>query len=134
MSARIRLLVEGVHMGLGHDGLAKLLKKQLKIEVSELNPGDLVMVLNRRGDKLKVIGTRGLVIGYLRMPDGNRIMKDALQYLPATFGAKGFDYDTACKAALESRLNQHAQFKTRKPVSPLAAYRKSKELSAATAR
>lgn len=112
-------------MGLSHDGIAKLLKKKLKLDVVDLAGSDLVMVINRRGDKLKVIGAKGLVIGYLRMPDGNRIMKDALQYIPATFGAKGFDYDAACKTALEARLLQHSGFKTRKPIGSLEAYRRS---------
>lgn len=127
MSARIRLLVEGVHMGLSHDGLARLLKTKLKLDITELADGDLIMFINRRGDKMKTYGARGLVIGYLKMPDGNRIMKDALQYIPRTFGAKGFDYDAACKAALDARLQKHYTMKTRKPVSPLTAYRKSKE-------
>ncbi len=111
MSARIRKLVENVHMGLGHEGLAKLLKRA-GINVNSLAEGDLIMCLNTKGDKLKVIGGRGLVIGYLRMPRSQRIMKEALQYIPRTFGASGFDYDAACKTSLEKRLGLNKQVTT----------------------
>ena len=33
------------------------------------------------------------------------IAKDALQYIPQTFGANGFDYERACEIALRRRLN-----------------------------
>lgn len=108
-ASRIRRLVSGVHMGLGHDGLRLLLAKAVSkgganTDVTSLQDGDLIMVLNTKGDKLKVIGCKGLVIGYLKMRKGERIMKDALQYLPATFGGNTFDYDAACKLVLEERL------------------------------
>lgn len=104
MSARIIKLVQGVHMGLGHTGLSYFLKKNAKLEVESMDEENLVMCINKAGDKLKVIGGKGTVIGYLRSPKGHKLMVDALQYLPKTFGANGFDYDAACKKALEKRL------------------------------
>lgn len=104
MKPTIRLVIEGVNMGLGHIGLAALLKKQAKLDVEELTGTDLIMCINGHGDKMKVIGARGLVIGYLRMPNKMRIMKDALQYIPQTFGSGGFNYDKACEEALSNRL------------------------------
>lgn len=101
--SKIKKLVQGVHMGLGHVGLAKMLRPH-GIKVEELTDGDLVMCLNTYGDKLKIIGGEGLVLGYLRMPRGQRIMKEALQWIPHTFGSKGFDYDAACKKSLEDRF------------------------------
>jgi hypothetical protein len=100
----IRRLVEGVHMGLGHDGLALLLKKLAKIDASKMEDGDLVMFINTAGDKMKIIGGQGRVIGYLKMPGGRKIMKEALQFIPQTFGASGFSYDDACAEALNRRL------------------------------
>lgn len=70
----------------------------------KLSEGELVLCLNKHGDKMKVIGCKGLVLGYLKMPDKQRIMFEALQFLPQTFGATGFSYDAACKKALESRF------------------------------
>lgn len=90
------------HMGLGHDGLAKIAMKG-KVKLAELAADDLLMFLNRAGDKLKVLGAQGRVIGYLRMPGQRKIMREALQYIPATFGAKGIDYDAACIEAFKTR-------------------------------
>lgn len=104
---RIFKVVLGVHMGLGHDGIAELLKEQVKIDVRNLNDGDLILCLNRQGDKMKLLGHKGLVIGYLRMPDKQKIMLDALQYIPMTFGGGSFNYDAAAKKALLKRLDQN---------------------------
>lgn len=106
--SRIRKLITGVHMGLGHDGIAKLLaapvsKGGVGIDVNTLSDGDLIMLINRHGDKLKVIGCGGLVVGYLKMRKHQKIMKEALQFIPATFGGSGFNYDAACKEALKAR-------------------------------
>lgn len=91
-------------MGLGHDGLRVFLKKYAKIDLENLGEGDLVMCINKHGDKLKVIGHRGLVLGYLKMPGNTKIMREALQFIPQTFGGAGFNYDSACKQVLEKRL------------------------------
>lgn len=96
-------------MGLGHDGLKKLLLKHTKnggaeLDVTTLAVGDLVMCLNTFGDKLKIIGHQGLVIGYLKLPNKQRIMREALQYIPNTFGSAGFNYDKACKISLQDRM------------------------------
>lgn len=102
-SPRILKLFLDVHMGLGHDGLA-LIARTAKVKLENLASEDLLMFLNRAGDKMKVLGAQGQVLGYLKMPKHRRIMKEALQYIPHTFGASGFDYDKACKIALEKRL------------------------------
>lgn len=104
MNPRIIRVIQGVHMGLSHDGLEKLLKSEAKINVAELASGELVMCLNRYGDKMKVVGHKGLVIGYLRLPNKERIALGALQYLPETFGGGGFNYQSAAKKALLKSL------------------------------
>lgn len=104
MSAKVTLVVQGTSMQLGHEGLAKLLKKDANVDITKLEPGSLIMCLNTAGDKLKVIGAFGMVIGYLKMPKGQKIYKEAFQYLPQCFGATGFDYTKAVRLALEKRL------------------------------
>ncbi len=99
MKPTIRKLVSGVSMQLGHDGLRNLLKKE-GIDVDTLAGSDLVMCINTLGDKLKVIGARGLVLGYLKLPGGRKIDKTALQYIPQTFGASGFSYDDAVRTRI----------------------------------
>lgn len=100
---RILKLFLDVHMGLGHDGLIEIAKKG-KVKINDLNESDLVMFINKHGDKLKVLGAQGKVIGYLKLPEKRRIMLEALQYIPHTFGSNGFDYDSACKIVLEKRF------------------------------
>lgn len=90
-------------MGLGHDGLRRLAIKG-SVNLDALASDDLLMFLNKRGDKLKVVGAQGRVLAYLKMPGGQRIMREALQYIPATFGHSSFDYSSACSKVLHERL------------------------------
>lgn len=130
--ARIRKVITPVHMGLGHDGLKKLLAKPLDkggagLDVESLVPGELIMCINGAGNKLKVIGHHGLVIGYLKMPHKKRIMMEALQYIPQTFGGQGFDYNEACRKSLEMRMGRMGCMGCNKPNSgPLNAARTAK--------
>lgn len=123
MKPTIKKVIEGVNMGLGHRGLSELLKKEAKVDVTKLDGTDLIMCINAFGDKMKVIGGKGMVIGYLKLPNRQRIMKEALQFIPQTFGASGFDYDAACKKSLSIRLeNKHWS----RALSPLDTAREMK--------
>jgi len=99
---RICKLFFDVNMALGHDGLAELAKKA-GVKLDLLDTGDLLMFLNRKGTRLKVLGAQGKVVGYLRMPDNRPIMREALQFIPQTFGSEGFDYTHACRIALSHK-------------------------------
>lgn len=120
MRVEIIRLIDNVHMGLGHDGLAKLCKEKFKLHLDKIPDGQLVMFLNRGRDKLKIMGGQGKVLGYIRMPHEQKLMLDAVSYLPQTFGSGGFSYDEALKKALSDRLARRA---TTLSVSPLVAYR-----------
>ncbi len=111
MSKIIRL-IDGVHMGLGHLGLELLARKNFGIEAKNLGPGEILMFLNRKRDKLKILGAGGHVVGYLRMPHGQRIMLEALQYIPQTFGHSGeINYSASLKRALAEQLVRRNYFK-----------------------
>lgn len=115
---KIVLLIDNVHMGLGHEGLAALARKFNK-NPDTLQDGDLLMFLNRAKDKLKVMGPGAKVLGYLKMPKGRKIAMEAIQYIPQTFGASGFNYE----AALERHLEQKLARRGLERASPLAIYR-----------
>jgi hypothetical protein len=117
MKPRIKSVIQGVHMGLGHDGLQTLLKKNLQLDLRKLEDGELVMCINKLGDKMKIIGGRGRVLGYLKLPNKERIAFDALQYIPQTFGGDGLNYDAACKKMLERRFAEYPQAKGKPPGS-----------------
>ena len=91
-------------MGLGHEGLA-LLARKAKVNLDEMGGTDMLMFMNRAGDKMKVLGANGQVVNYLKMKRGQVIMKEALQFIPHAFGVTGgFNYDQACKIALTKKL------------------------------
>jgi hypothetical protein len=126
---KIIFLLVDVNMGLGHPGLIALARKN-KVNPETTKDGHLLMFLNRKRDKLKMLGHQGIVLGYLRMPKGQQIMLEAIQYLPRAFGADGaINYDQALKTVLESRLSRPKS----KSVGPLQAYR-AKERSGLTAK
>jgi hypothetical protein len=105
--ARVLTLIDNVPMGNGHHGLAEIARKVAKIKVEELGSGEVIMFLNRAKDKLKIVGSRGVVLGYLKMPKGQRIMLEAIQYIPQTFGSSGaLNYDKALEKALVQRLQR----------------------------
>lgn len=111
-----------VNMSLAHKGLAVLLQKKFKIDVTQLEGDNVIMLLNSANTKLKAIGGKGQVIGYVALEKGRRIMLEAIQYLPQTFGGQGFNYDEALKLALISRLAKGPQ----RYASPLQVFRAMK--------
>jgi hypothetical protein len=130
INARIIHLLSDTHMGLGHHGLSKLARKMIGRDPSELKEGELLMFVNRKRDKLKILGFKGLVVGYLKMPAGQPLMMDAIQFIPKTFNpASGIDYNAAVKRALEIRLARTQKI----PVSPLDLKR-AKDRATMTAR
>jgi hypothetical protein len=120
MRVELIQIIPDTFMGYGHVGLAQVALKN-GIDVTKLPDGVLVMFINRAQDKLKAIGKQGIVIGHVKLPYGQKIMMDALQYLPKTFGGSGFDYSEAVKLALEKRLGRSTPKRT--VVSPLEAAR-----------
>lgn len=95
-----------VNMGKGHQSLA-LFARQKGKDPKRLGEDELLLFINRKNDKMKVMGHGGLVIGYLRLESG-KIDMEALQYIPTTFGANGLDYPAALRQALEQRLARRA--------------------------
>lgn len=119
---RIKLLVQGVNMGNSHDGLLDI-AKEWGVKAASLSDQDVVMFINKKRNRLKVIGHGGAVIGYLKTQE--RISLDAIKWIPATFHKAGrIDYDAALKISLEATL---AKKEWAKHVSPLQAARTHKE-------
>ena len=88
----------GVNMIQGHDGLSKLAKGK-GIDVKSLEPGNFVVFINNRKDRIKVY-TANNVIAYLRM-DSGKIDLRTISEIPRPFNASGkIDYDKALKDAL----------------------------------
>jgi hypothetical protein len=122
---KIKRLILNVAMGNSHDGLTKI-AGTFGYDVKKLTGQECLMFLNRRRDKMKILGAKGQVIGYLRMPKGHKIYMEAIQWLPETFHERGqFDYDAALKKALSIALEQGGRRGDASP-SPLQVYRAAK--------
>lgn len=104
---KIAAVVGDVHMGLGHEGLERVCTKVAKIDPAKMKEGELVFFINRARDKIKILGRKqdtGWQLVYLKTPGGQKLMMEAIHYIPQTYGAGKFNYDEACKKALTQSL------------------------------
>lgn len=86
MANRLLHIFWETDMRVRHDGLAKLARSKAKINVSELEAGDLLCFINRKRDRIMVLAGTGEedsygVLGYYRSPHG-RIDEQAIQFIP----------------------------------------------------
>ena len=92
-------------------GLAAQMKTVAKLKPTDLDPGELVVFVNRKRDKIAVLAgvseeeSLG-VMGYYCSPSG-RVDTMALQYIPQSFGANGrMDMNEATRKAILERLKK----------------------------
>jgi hypothetical protein len=122
-------------MGMGHDALSHVALKE-GIDPFKLPDGQILMFLNRKRDKLKILGKQGIVVGYLKMPQGEKIAPHAIQYIPQCFGSSGaIDYSAALKKALLTKLgpNGSGSPAPKTARTPQPAKRTAQALTARTA-
>ena len=93
-----------VDMRNGHDGLTKL-SKENGVITQKIEPGNFVVFVNSRRDKLKLFAANQ-VIAYLRMPAGRKIEMRVIKELPRVFNGKKIDYDQALSLALDKALRE----------------------------
>lgn len=91
-------------MRLGHDGLIALAKTK-KIDINELKPGEALIFINTKRDRMKCFAWNK-VVSFVRSVDINRpIDVGVLDYLAQAFNENGvMDYPRALKEALEDKL------------------------------
>ena len=101
MKPRVLKVITGVNMGCEHQGLYKLLKKELGIDLYKIKSDELVLCVNRARTAAKMIGCGGSVIGYLRFP-GNGFLKgvESLKHISQTFGGSGFQFGEQIQGVL----------------------------------
>lgn len=111
-----------VHMSLAHQGLTAI-AKSAGIKIEKLDRGNLIVFLNRRQDKIKVLAPSGvggpIVMAYAVFD--HRINLEAIQYLSLAFDGSKLNFDLALKTAVEMALvRKRSEFKK---LSPLTAAR-----------
>lgn len=104
MKPRIIAAISNVNMGKGHEALF-LIAKRLGVNLGTLPEKSLVIFINRARDKMKILESSGVVLGYIRMPNGEKLPLGAIQYLPQAFSANGrVDVDGAVKLFIQAKL------------------------------
>jgi hypothetical protein len=89
----------------GHDGLAKVAKKD-SIHVNDLEPGNYVLFINKKKNKLKIYAANH-VVAYLKMPAGEQIDLNTIPAIPRAFCGSGkIDYPKILRATLERELTK----------------------------
>lgn len=87
----------------GHNGLSAL-SRQNGIDITKLRPGQYVLFINSKKDKLKLYACNN-VLAYLRLPAGGRLNMAAIQLIPRAFQNTGrIDYDKALREVLLTAL------------------------------
>lgn len=88
----------------GHVGLTKTAAKE-GVDVTKLAPGEFVVFINGRKDRLKVY-TASNVVAYLITAQGQRVDLNTIREIPRAFQATGkIDYDATLKETLEKSLS-----------------------------
>lgn len=101
---RLVAAISNVHMGLSHEGLSSVAEK-FGIKIDKLSESDLILYINRARDKLKVLGAKGIVLGYVKMRKGATLPLGAVQFIPETFSGRGtIDIDGAIQKYLAKTL------------------------------
>jgi hypothetical protein len=83
-----------------HQGLALLAKKHLKINVTDLKPGEFVLFVNSSWTAIKIFGSDHCYMHYKR-PDGARLNAKAVLSLPHFVRGQNINYDKALATVIQ---------------------------------
>lgn len=106
MKQSVRFVITKTHMGLGHTGLNGVIrdyKRKNPLFASIMKEGGLVLFLNNSYTAAKLYAENGEVIGYLRLPGGEKLTVRSIDFIPKTFGGS-LEYSSATKSALKKFL------------------------------
>lgn len=90
---RLVRVVNDTNMGLGYDGLNKLVK------LGNLGKGEFVCFINKKKNKVKLATCQDMV-AYHRLPAGQQIDPRVIQHLPEFFDGGQIQYDKAVEKVL----------------------------------
>lgn len=99
MNGKILHWVPDVYMGNAHEGLAAIAKKELKVNVSELKPGEFILFMNTRWTGFKVYCANHILLHY-RSPDHRRLNAKAVLALPHFIKGQHINYDKALASTI----------------------------------
>lgn len=124
MSKIVRCFFD-THMGLAHDGLREVAKRQ-GLNLDKLERGEFVVFINTSKDRLKIFATKN-TFAYWRAQKGMKLDLQVICEIPRVFNGSDIgDYDKALESALVHKLASR-DVKNRPRFSALDAMRYAKE-------
>lgn len=104
MKPKIVAAIANVSMASGHDGLMQIARK-LKYKPEAMEAGSVLLFINKKRDKLKMLDLSGTVLGYVKMKSGRQMPLEAIQYISQTFSGGQIDIDRAIAEFIKARMN-----------------------------
>lgn len=106
--AKLLHVLVGADMRCRQNGLIGWLKVVHKIDLEDLSPGDMIVMLNNKKSYLALIAILPekesyQFVGYYKSPHG-RVPLDALKYIANSIGSSGFNMNAAIRKGLEEIL------------------------------
>ena len=96
--------VPDTYMNNAHEGLAAIAKKELKVNVSDLRPGEFVLFMNARFTAFKVYGAGNMILHY-RDPNNRRLNAKAVLQLPHFIRGQHINYDKSLTATITAEYS-----------------------------
>ncbi len=106
--SRVLHVIEETDMRCRQEGLLDQAKKKNGVRADELKPGDIIVFLNTKKDRLMVLTMLPEAesvgfLGYYRSPHG-RVPPEAIEFIPRALGSDGFQMNKAIRSGLEKLL------------------------------
>lgn len=97
--------IPGADLRNRHDGLALIAKKELKIDVEALKPGEMIMFVNTSMNQLVLYCANNILIHYKR-PGGALLNPRTYAIIPQFIRDQQVDYDGALRKVIEAQLKE----------------------------
>lgn len=105
MKPKIVAAIANVSMASGHDGLMAIAKK-LKYNPQTMDQGSVLLFINKKRDKLKLLNNTGTTLGYVKMAQGRQMPLEAIQYVSQAFAGGQINVEQAIDAFIRARMNE----------------------------
>lgn len=104
-SGRVMYWMPNADLRNRHDGLAIAAKKEFKVDVDKLKPGEMIMFINTAWTQFALFCAGNVLLHYKR-PDGKHLNKRALMLVPQFMIGQKIDYTKALRVAIEKEYQQ----------------------------
>lgn len=103
-----------------HAGLAEIAKKELKLDVTKLKPGEMVMFINSSWTGFVLYCANNVLLHHKR-PDGKTLNIKALMVVPQFMEGQRINYEAALKATIETEYQKRHPRLARQTLLPVSS-------------